>query len=646
MKSHKVKTDTGEHSVLRMANAIRRKRSNGRFAATRKLAVRVHKKTGASHPAHKILKKTGASRAAHKTHKKKTGASKTHKKKTGASKKKTGASRVAHKKGSAMHKRRSSRKRSLVAPVLPVVATPMRLVSDRKTTERVFVAFVVIAVLAVSLYFIFRPPTDVTRTTKPDTTKPDTTKPDTTKPDTTKPVTTAAAVAVQGIDPLIIAGIFATVGVALFLAFTYLRGFFGGGPGKNSEVEEELLAELAIKSTSKKAPLFYELASEIANAVHYDKALTREQRDDVYKSLLKASKTGDPSAYKSVQDFAKLNVPQSSITTANVTIVAGKITDTLWDDKISDEQMNEKKAKALVSVPDDIRAAVEKQIDRAIQSKKDLSSKAKIELTDAQKVLAAAQETEDAADKQTSTGFKGLFGIPKTIRDLRDEKELTGVRIVAEGGPGLGKTESLKALMKERPDLHVIRLTAKDLGELRGQGAKKLSDAVKICEWYQQEGEEAILFLDEGDTILRDPELRTEAQTLLNNKKLNLFVTTNFYDNLPAPIKSRTRKVSFTMPSRAQRSDIIKFGLAAATKGEVIIEEGINFGKLAKRRLGGRDIYMALSEARREAENIARETNADAVVTQKILDDAFRAKYESKTANEKFWDRIAEARGK
>jgi hypothetical protein len=464
---------------------------------------------------------------------------------------------------------------------------------------------------------------------------------------TSEPPSTSAAEPSSSM-PYIIALILAITCAVVFWVFPYVRRFFfGGGAREESNAEEDLRAELAIKNTGKNAPGFFAVAIEITDAVHADKSMTEDQRDSVYRQILDVSRSGDLRNYKDTSRFSDFQIPQSAIDAAEASIQVKDIRKGWQKDNLKPSDMKDKKDAALKNVPEPIRIQVSNMLDKAIAFDESVILKGTIDLTVAQKTLLEAQEQEDITNRTGSKGLERLFGVPKKIKNLADRKAFEGIRMVLEGGPGLGKSDSVYALLKERPNLHIIRLNGKDLGDKRGTAAVAVANAVAVCEWYQRQGKESVLFLDEGNEVLKDGEFQNQLQTLTGKKKLNIIITTNYYSMLPWAIRGRMDRVSYTTPDKKTRMNIMRAELAdIVSDGTAVLETDINYKTLGETRLGGRDISMAMAAARDAAEKVAANTLNEVVITHELLKSAIRDKYASKSRKERIMDRVQEFTGR
>lgn len=115
----------------------------------------------------------------------------------------------------------------------------------------------------------------------------------------------------------------------------------------------------------------------------------------------------------------------------------------------------------------------------------------------------------------------------------------------------------------------------------------------------KQQGKDSVIFLDEGDGMVKDPEFRLVFQSAMNDKDLGFILTTNNYEGLDNAVKSRGKVVEFKNPDKKTRKNIIRDEIG---KSKNFLEnlEDKTLDRLAKIEASGRDIQKAFSEVKNE----------------------------------------------
>lgn len=683
MKSHKAKTATGEHSILRMANAIKRARYK---AGARKGEFKkhpVHKTTPHKTESHKTTphKTTPHKTASHKTashkvvqhkaashksgtHKMKHEKSATHKHKTATHVSRKSLSRKSKKTKKTKTKTRRSRKTPAEAPSITIQAPAQLLTRTGLSKPTLAIAVVMFAVL---VYFVLQAVSPSgskypigaaigagmggifgivasTRTGReklmiaagivigwligalvakafPSGTQAGTTAG--TEAGTQAP--TGILGNLSALSPVAIAGIIAAATLVVFIVVYFGRRLVGGQDDEISSSEQELRAELKFKGAAKDAPKFYGLALEILNATSVDKTLSRDQKNEIYAELLRVSKSGNVSKYTEISAFKGLKVPDIVIQEAEASVKADEILAKVssGEKELDADALQKELETELKDVKPEYAASVKRKFDSFVNGLREAEARKNEPLSEEEEVLLKKNRGDDSNARRSGISWGTLFGLPDTMtRYVNASKSgdlfKRPVRLVFEGPPGVGKSAAISAMLAADPDLTVIRLTPSDLGALRGQGAQKLDDVYRLMKKLKYQGKKCVLFLDEVDSMVSDPEFRNKLQIMTNDKDISLVMATNYYDRLPAPIQSRAKKITFRLPTKTERAQILKSKIAdELKKGNGVLSEDLikNIDILATYKQESRKLDAAVEEAFKaateRAEDAAKESGKE-----------------------------------
>ncbi len=421
-------------------------------------------------------------------------------------------------------------------------------------------------------------------------------------------------------------GAAAVIGL-LFFGARYLVQRFSGGKddNENDRLDETLdsIISLAAAKTSEADAVPYEFVRDLVSAVK-DSDLTPEEKNEVYKKLLQWTSGTKPELEKMEKrngDFpSKLNdkwkndlsLDDKVLQKAKVLYEGRRIKRLLLEkaaaDKTNDPNLIQEMEKIVrdevvklnqVFVPDDLQK-IESQVEAVIDETKALRQP--ITLDPAEIEMQKKNEQEDMLDRASASREEvKLYGVPEKIKAYIDQpsRSLKQFRMIFKGPPGVGKSETVKQLLKGRPDLRVIRLDGANLGRLRGDAARAMKQAQRVAMFNKQQGKDSVIFLDEGDGMVKDPEFRLVFQSAMNDKDLGFILTTNNYEGLDNAVKSRGKVVEFKNPDKKTRKNIIRDEIG---KSKNFLEnlEDKTLDRLAKIEASGRDIQKAFSEVKNE----------------------------------------------
>ena len=442
-------------------------------------------------------------------------------------------------------------------------------------------------------------------------------------PDQTKPWT-PTDLQIFGIS----VGAAAVIGL-LFFGARYLVQRFSGGKDDNEndrldETLDSIISLAAAKTTSEADAVPYEFVRDLVSAVK-DSDLTPEDKNEVYKKLLQWTSGAKPELEKIEKrngDFPlklgdkwknDLSLDDEVLQKAKVLYEGRRIKRLLLEkaaaDKTNDPNLIQEMERIVrdevgklnqVFVTDDLKK-IESQVEAVIDETKALRQP--ITLDPAELEMQKKNEQEDMLDRASASREEvKLYGVPEKIKAYIDQpkRSLKQFRMIFKGPPGVGKSETVKQLLKGRPDLRVIRLDGANLGRLRGDAARAMKQAQRVAMFNKQQGKDSVIFLDEGDGMVKDPEFRLVFQSAMNDKDLGFILTTNNYEGLDNAVKSRGKAVEFKNPDKKTRKNIIRdeIGKRLEKFGEAVEEKTLD--KLAKIEASGRDIQKAFSEVKNE----------------------------------------------
>jgi DNA polymerase III delta prime subunit len=427
------------------------------------------------------------------------------------------------------------------------------------------------------------------------------------------------------------------------LVMGWWKRLFGSRDTERTLEEDELVAELNSKISVKDAPKFYELAFGLYMAASADKNLSTEEKNKIYKQLLDISRSGGAAEFKTFDSLAEIVSP-GVIMEAKAAAESAEITGEKGIENLRPDELDKKlaKVKGEDAYKNRVRELVKKAID-GIKAVRD--ARGKPLSTVEQEILDRAEQDNLSTRQKKIITWEGLASMPKAIASLRTASKNGTIferqaNYIFRGPPGLGKTAAIDAMINADDNLIVLRADPSILGSNRGESAKELMFRYAVLkrlkfvadnETDPKSRKRAVLFVDEADMVLRDPEFRNQLQIMMNDPDVSVVLATNYYNLIAEPIKDRASDVVFKSTGIAGRKDVIKAEMGKlrfkssedvpARLASMLDDKDIS--DLARFKISSRQITAAFESAFVKAKDRALEaakkakTNASAVLVTK-----------------------------
>ena len=535
--SHKVHTSTGDHSVLRMANAIRRtrhktgplkgkfktvhiKHAHSKHAPTPHAMKSIvhHAKSGKAHPgkAHKSGKAHPGK--AHKTGKAHAGKAHAGKaaRKTGKAARKTG--KAAHKTGKAAHKTTRSRSRrprkssAVDSSMMPTLLATMPKRGNRPMMVAAAVLFIVVVVVVVVV--LTKPGDDTLAPKAPG----DGSGSPATAGNSSSLLRTVGAVLIAGTVALLFLAFFNRTRIRMFVE--NLRGDRGDLFREASSAKNEIFDGTADKDRKAEA-------SDVLDMI-LKSPMSDEQKSVAIKFVRQAirnpasfvtSMEGNPDL-STFYSAASENLKDRRLvqTTPLAEFWQLPITDT------SDQQAREFLEKAFKDSPRKDRI-VRSFMNQRVNIQQSLLTSAGLKVSvvfdrdirpDASKIIAPLRNQKgmvDALEKGGNAFFRGVGGTGKsaTVRSYVERKNAE--RLDQGLTPNWRMVELTRSSIAEMAD--------GDTAEKFGQFLRALTERARLD---GLRGDHTVIFLDEADSILNDkvlgPVFKQYMETMPKNVQL------------------------------------------------------------------------------------------------------------------------------
>lgn len=242
----------------------------------------------------------------------------------------------------------------------------------------------------------------------------------------------------------------------------------------------------------------------------------------------------------------------------------------------------------------------------------------------------------DDAEKRTADEILSILrNVPEIVSKYSTStsllKELDGSFLfVLAGPPGSGKTLYAQMLADEMGREYVEVSLADILGRLVGDSERQLSELFATAQKEHQvlifnEGDALFCARSNADSAAADNKLVSHALTLLENSRVDCFITTNRVEAIDFAVKSRTlRTIKINAPSAECLGRLYEKNLCEFP----FLDKNVNFVKLGEASVDysyrdvNKTILIALGKM------VAR---SQSVLTQSILEESIRERVDKPT---------------